>query len=63
MNSKDVTPEMYGDWVCKTYSNVTNELAWLFTLIPQDQQEYLRESIADDITDGIYTPFANKPQN
>ena len=60
MTSNDVTPEMYADSVCKTYSNVTNELAWLFTLIPKDQQEYLQESIFDDINDGIYTPFSNQ---
>jgi hypothetical protein len=60
MTPNDVTPEMYADWVCKTYSNVTNELAWLFTLIPKDQQEYLQDSIYDDIIDGTYTPFAKE---
>jgi hypothetical protein len=56
MKPKDVTAEMYADWVCKTYENVINELAWLFTLIPEDQKEYLRETIYEDILDGIYEP-------
>jgi hypothetical protein len=59
MNPEDVTPEMYADWVNKTYSNVLNELAWAFTLMPAEQKEALQNSIYEDIIDGTYTPFSN----
>jgi hypothetical protein len=56
MNPEDVTPEMYAD-LNKTYSNVLNELAWAFTLMPARAKRSLyANSIYEDITRwNIYT--------
>ena len=53
---KDITSEMYADWVmCKHY-NTRVELAWLFEQLPRDDRESLAETILGDILEGIYTP-------
>ena len=53
---KDITSEMYADWVMYTYSNTRAELAWLFEQLPRDDRESLAETILGDILDGLYTP-------
>ena len=56
MDIKDITSEMYADWVMYTYSNTRAELAWLFEQLPRDDRESLAETILGDILDGLYTP-------